>query len=570
MPDPEEIMLKRALVVGYAGLVLLTASPVSAQGVAIDHSAVGCLVAEKFPKLSACFTPSDQLARARVYFRAEGGPYWYFVDMKLETAEAVSGGATPAATTVTKGGAPCYIGVLPKPKKTIQKMNYYVEAVDKGFAEARTAEYAPVVVPDAGGCKKDVPAAPFLQNASVTVGAAAGAPVVPAGFAAAGVVGAAGGASAVVVGAVVAGAGAATAGIVAATGGSSSSGSPTTTTTLSTATSTTLPATLPTPPPTTQPPVNSVNRPPNAVFVVTPDPPTGPAPLAVKFDMCGSKDPDGDPLTFKYNFGDGQTGSGGCRTTHIYQNPTLSAQSVNGTVTAVLSVSDDHGHTVSNSYSVEADCGLPQVTITSPANNSNINATSVNIDVSATDPLGIRVVKFYDANVGKPSGPASFGNLFATDTTAPYSAVFRGNCCCWVVTAQAINSCGGIATATVNFNLQCAGIASASTLSWTSDLAMEGARGQLAVNGQMRMASGEGRTFSRADARPGENRVEGTIVAATGKPGTWRFELTADESVAPGTLRAVTGKVVEISDHLIVFQLTGQAGERIAFTLRSR
>src|SRR4029077_2338459 len=108
-----------------------------AQGVTIDHTAVGCIVAEQFPKMTACFTPASNLARARVYFRGSGGASWYFVDMKSE--------------------APCYVGILPKPKKTLKKMDYYVEAVDKGFAEARTAEYAPDVVEDAGACKKDSP-----------------------------------------------------------------------------------------------------------------------------------------------------------------------------------------------------------------------------------------------------------------------------------------------------------------------------------------------------------------------------------------------------------------------------
>ena len=62
-------------------------------GVAIDHKAVSCIVAEKFPKINACFSPNSNVARARVYFRAEGGTSWYYVEMKSD--------------------APCMSGILP-------------------------------------------------------------------------------------------------------------------------------------------------------------------------------------------------------------------------------------------------------------------------------------------------------------------------------------------------------------------------------------------------------------------------------------------------------------------------
>ena len=64
--------MKRSLMsVLTAGLGLGPAL-VFAQGVTIDHKAIGCIVAEQYPKMSACFLPAPNLARGRVQFRAGG------------------------------------------------------------------------------------------------------------------------------------------------------------------------------------------------------------------------------------------------------------------------------------------------------------------------------------------------------------------------------------------------------------------------------------------------------------------------------------------------------------------
>ena len=148
--------------------VLLSASPSAApaEGVSIEHQPVGCVVAGKHPQMLACFSPQSQLARARVYFRAEGTPHWYFVAM------------TPSA--------PCFVGTLPKPKLAIRKLNYYVVAVDRSFAETRTADAAPDVVSSASECR-NVPVAAYADKAAVSVSAAtSGSPAVPFGFASVG------------------------------------------------------------------------------------------------------------------------------------------------------------------------------------------------------------------------------------------------------------------------------------------------------------------------------------------------------------------------------------------------
>jgi hypothetical protein len=99
-----------------------------------------------------------------VYFRPEaGGANWYYVEMKNDE--------------------PCFAGILPKPKKSLigQKVLYYIDAFDQQFAENRTPDQAAEVVRSERECKKDIPVAPIVTNASVTVF-----PSVPAGFAAAG------------------------------------------------------------------------------------------------------------------------------------------------------------------------------------------------------------------------------------------------------------------------------------------------------------------------------------------------------------------------------------------------
>lgn len=254
---------------GVAGLFLAaTVAPAlaAAQAPTIQHDAVGCIVAGQYPQLNACFTPNSNVARARVYFRVEAGPHWYFVDMK---------------TT-----APCWTGVLPKPLKATKKINYYLEVVDRAFAESRTEEYAPDVMPDAGSCRKDKPIASGLAKASVSVGAVGGAPVVPLGFAAGGIAGAGG--SSLLIAGVVAGAGAGAAGIAAGTGGGDTTSTVATTQPAASSTTTTQAAATTTTTSSTTTTTSTIAKPFLFSLKVAPSPPKGTEPLAVSFNMCGS------------------------------------------------------------------------------------------------------------------------------------------------------------------------------------------------------------------------------------------------------------------------------------------
>src|SRR5882672_12337619 len=267
-------------------VLVFSATAARAQGVEIDHKAVGCIVVGKYPKMDACFTPATDVARSRVYFRPEGVTSWYYVDMKADQS--------------------CFSGTLPKPGKKLvgKKIEYYVEAQNKAFEPARTAEFGPVVVTSAQECKKNVPVAPFLNNASVAVF-----PSVPAGFVGGGI------GTAAVVGIV--GAGAAAVGTAAVV--ASNNNNDTTTTTVAVVVNPTTTTTL-APTTTTTTTLPKTNKAPFAVLTTNPDPPSGTGPLTVTFDLCKSTDPDGDPLSFFFDFGDGAKSSGSCSVSHTYSS----------------------------------------------------------------------------------------------------------------------------------------------------------------------------------------------------------------------------------------------------------
>jgi hypothetical protein len=156
----------RFIALATLGLCVLGVGPLSAQPIAILHEEVSCLVAGQYPVIEACFEPSQNVARARVYFRKGGTPKWYYVEM------------SPNET--------CFQGILPRPLRSIGHIDYYIEATDRRFVETRTREYPPTVVSKESECEGLV--APYVGTATVVVGALSGG-AVPAGFVGASVLG---------------------------------------------------------------------------------------------------------------------------------------------------------------------------------------------------------------------------------------------------------------------------------------------------------------------------------------------------------------------------------------------
>ena len=118
-------------------LLLAQAGLARAEGPTIEHSAIKCLVEGKYRKMPARFAPPE-VAQPRVYFRPEGVPSWYYVEMKPETPLG-------------------HVGVLPKPTKKLvgKHIEYYVEAASKDFDTGRTPEYDPIVVAKDSDCSND-------------------------------------------------------------------------------------------------------------------------------------------------------------------------------------------------------------------------------------------------------------------------------------------------------------------------------------------------------------------------------------------------------------------------------
>ncbi len=118
------------------------------------------------------------------------------------------------------------------------------------------------------------------------------------------------------------------------------------------------------------PPPPPENRPPTAQALARPS--SGAAPLTVELDGTGSSDPDGDPLTYAWDFGGGDRGSG-ATASHTYDTP--------GSYTAALTVSDGRGGSGSASVLVEVTSTEPPGTgpnlVTNPSFEKSFSAGGV-------------------------------------------------------------------------------------------------------------------------------------------------------------------------------------------------
>lgn len=123
----------------------------------------------------------------------------------------------------------------------------------------------------------------------------------------------------------------------------------------------------------------SANKTPTARVSATPT--YGALPLKVSFDASKSSDPNGDPLTYVWDFGDGtKSQTATPTTTHEYTSK--------GTNTAILKVKDNHG-AVSAPVEIKLYPGNtpPAPSFTAPASNFRFTVgENVPLSASATDP----------------------------------------------------------------------------------------------------------------------------------------------------------------------------------------
>jgi hypothetical protein len=282
------------------------ASSTSAGGVAIDHEGVGCVVADRFPRFEARLHPAENVARARLFFQPEGTSHWYWVPMKDEGA--------------------VFAGVLPKPQRQLEGFRYYIDVTDASLTSSRTEEFTPVVASGAAACA-DRGMAETLGSATVVVGAPRGAPQVPEGFGASGVTtaaaatnGTAGGAAVGAGAAAAAGAGIWATGLV--VGGIAAAGAVTAGAVLA----------------------GKGNQPPAAsILRIEPGGTALVAATEITF-TASATDPDGDSLTYTWDFGDGASASGQSAR-HVYAR--------DGSFDVVLTVRDG-AHTVTDRRTIPA------------------------------------------------------------------------------------------------------------------------------------------------------------------------------------------------------------------------
>ncbi|MEV7084918.1 ThuA domain-containing protein [Streptomyces sp. NPDC093085] len=105
---------------------------------------------------------------------------------------------------------------------------------------------------------------------------------------------------------------------------------------------------------------------------------SGKAPLKVAFSSAGTQDPDGDELTYAWDFGDGAT-STALNPTHTYRT--------NGTYTARLTVTDPTERTGTASVRVVVGNTAPKVTVELPADGALFNfGDTLPFKVKVTDP----------------------------------------------------------------------------------------------------------------------------------------------------------------------------------------
>ena len=138
-------------------------------GPTIEHSEIECLNHDQFPHIDSTITPGENVEVSRVYFRSDKYPDFYYVEAKgldLETPDQ-------------------FRAILPKPSPETERIIYYVEAVDRSYNTAQTAEHDPPISDDS--CERD-PGAYYQDTPEIIVGATtAGAAAVPPGFQALGI-----------------------------------------------------------------------------------------------------------------------------------------------------------------------------------------------------------------------------------------------------------------------------------------------------------------------------------------------------------------------------------------------
>lgn len=180
------------------------------------------------------------------------------------------------------------------------------------------------------------------------------------------------------------------------------------------------------------------NQPPNATFDMEPE--AGQVPLTIVFNASGSTDPDGDAMSFNWDFGDGQGGTG-ASTAHTYLTPGL--YSVELTVTDQTGLYRTVGRSVrvllpDGRVSVPVQGNKPPTIGLSASPGHGPAPLTVTFGFSSSDPDGDPVSFTLDTGAGEHLGDLAAGG------PATYTYRDAGE---FVAQATAFDGRGGVARA---------------------------------------------------------------------------------------------------------------------------
>lgn len=175
--------------------------------------------------------------------------------------------------------------------------------------------------------------------------------------------------------------------------------------------------------------IDNTPQPPTASF--TANPTSGGVPLSVAFNASASSDPNGDALTYAWNFGDGNS------TTGVTANHTYTAI---GTYTATLTVDDGNGGTDSQSVTITVTNTAPTASFVATPT-SGQPPLAVSFDASAsTDANGDALTYTWDFGDGNSGTGVSTSHTYTTE----------GN---YTVTLTVNDGNGGTDTETTSINV---------------------------------------------------------------------------------------------------------------------
>jgi hypothetical protein len=209
-----------------------------------------------------------------------------------------------------------------------------------------------------------------------------------------------------------------------------------------------------------------------------------------------------------------------------------------------------------------------------------VSGGQTTINVNASDPSpspGLKEVRFYWQYC--PNGACQSQNLIGAAGTSPYSIVWSwGGLSCstypedrFTIRARAEDNCGNVSADAVVNDIRLVGrcfrdaAVRGATRSWVSELSVPSGRGQVVVDGTQAVFPAAGTDTFSAPVGPGSHRFEATLVDGAGRPGGWRFDLSA-LALRPGSLRVVAGEAAQAGAATVVFRLRGRPGERVVFT----